>query len=66
MNGTSVMPDGQRQAEAILIARFAAAGFRLEVDTHAREWRVHGAGGERTFHSLVEAEGSLDRQERAA
>ena len=58
--GTSAIP------APTLMARFAAAGFRLEVDVRARAWRVSGAGGERTFHSQVEAEGFLDRQGRAA
>ncbi len=49
-----------------LEARFAATGFALEIHARRREWVVTGAGGTRTFHSLVEVEGFLDRQERAA
>jgi hypothetical protein len=66
MTGMPVMQDAERQTVPGLMERFAAAGFGLEVDARTREWRVSGAGGERSFHSLADAEGFLDRQERAA
>ncbi|MEO5687118.1 MAG: hypothetical protein ABIR54_07125 [Burkholderiaceae bacterium] len=66
MNGVKASPIATSAAVANLVARFAAAGFALAADDQRREWRVSGPGGNRTFHSMVEVEGFLDRQEGAA
>lgn len=66
MTGQDVMLDAERPTFDTLVERFAAARFTLEVNAPAREWRVSGAGGTRTFYSRAEAEGFLERQGRSA